>query len=112
MPYKGVDQLIEATPADMLLTVCGRPYNKAYYEKLEDLSKGKRVEFVTDADEDIRELYHRSWANVLPSLYQDCYGALQPAPELMGLTLLEAMACGTPAICSNVAAMPEVRSAR
>ena len=44
---------------------------------------------------------------MLPSLYQDCYGALQPAPELMGLTLLEAMACGTPAICSNVAAMPE-----
>ncbi|MGE3822559.1 MAG: glycosyltransferase, partial [Isosphaeraceae bacterium] len=27
--------------------------------------------------------------------------------ELMGFTLLEAMACGTPAICSNVAAMPE-----
>ena len=25
----------------------------------------------------------------------------------MGFTLLEAMACGTPAICSNVAGMPE-----
>ena len=25
----------------------------------------------------------------------------------MGFTLLEAMACGTPAICSRVAAMPE-----
>ena len=27
--------------------------------------------------------------------------------ELMGLTLLEAMACGTPAICSRVGGMPE-----
>lgn len=106
--YKGVDRLIEAMPADMLLTVCGRPYDKKYYSRLEELSKGKRVEFVTNADDDrIRELYHRSWANVLPSMYEDCYGQLQPAPELMGLTLLEAMACGTPAICSNVAAMPE-----
>ncbi|HEV8062173.1 MAG TPA: glycosyltransferase family 4 protein [Gemmataceae bacterium] len=108
VPHKGVDQLIEAMPNDMLLTVCGRPYHKAYYAKLKDLSKNKRVEFVTDADDaDIRSLYHRSWANVLPSLYEDCYGQLQPAPELMGLTLLEAMACGTPAICSNVGAMPE-----
>ena len=108
VPYKGVDQLIEAMPADMLLTICGRPYHPAYYTKLLELSKDKRVEFVTDADdEDIRDLYYRSWALVLPSLYQDCYGQLQPAPELMGLTLLEAMGCGTPAICSNVAAMPE-----
>lgn len=106
--YKGVDQLIQAMPSDMLLTVCGRPYDRKYYARLKDLSKGKRVEFVTNADDArIRELYHRSWANVLPSMYKDCFDQLQPAPELMGLTLLEAMACGTPAICSNVAAMPE-----
>jgi glycosyltransferase involved in cell wall biosynthesis len=106
--YKGVDRLIEAMPKDMLLTVCGRPYDRRFHKRLLELSKGKRVEFVTDADDDrIRDLYHRSWANVLPSMYEDCYGQLQPAPELMGLTLLEAMACGTPGICSNVAAMPE-----
>ena len=108
VPYKGVDQLIEAMPKDMLLTICGRPYHPEYFQLLKKLAIGKRVEFETDAtDERIRELYQHSWANVLPSLYEDCYGGLQPIPELMGLTLLEAMACGTPAICSRVGAMPE-----
>jgi glycosyltransferase involved in cell wall biosynthesis len=108
VPYKGVDLLIQAMPKDMLLTVCGRPYHQGFFKRLTDLSKGKRIEFVTDADDSrIRELYYRSWANVLPSQYQDCYGHMQPAPELMGLTLLEAMACGTAAICANVGAMPE-----
>ena len=48
-----------------------------------------------------------NWANVLPSVYVDCYGVAHEAPELMGLTLLEALACGTPGVCSRVAAMPE-----
>ena len=29
-------------------------------------------------------------------------------PELLGQTLLEAMACGTPVICTRVASMPEI----
>jgi glycosyltransferase involved in cell wall biosynthesis len=37
----------------------------------------------------------------------DCYGNRFAAPELMGFTLLEAMSCGTPAIGSNLAGMPE-----
>jgi glycosyltransferase involved in cell wall biosynthesis len=108
VPYKGVDLLIQAMPPDMLLTICGRPYHADFFRRLQELSQGKRVEFVTDADDNgIRELYYKSWANVLPSQYQDCYGQMQPAPELMGLTLLEAMGCGTAAICANVGAMPE-----
>ncbi len=108
LPHKGVDRLIEALPADLPLTVCGRPYHAAYYERLISLASGKRVEFVTDADDArVLDLYRRAWVNVLPSVHIDCYGVAHEAPELMGFTLLEAMACGTPAVCSRVAAMPE-----
>jgi glycosyltransferase involved in cell wall biosynthesis len=108
LPHKGIDILIQALPPELPLTVCGRPYNPAFYQYLERLAEGKKVEFVTDADDGtIRELYYRSWVNILPSQYRDCYGNSYVAPELMGFTLLEAMACGTPAICSRVGAMPE-----
>ena len=108
LPHKGVDRLIEALPSELPLTVCGRPYHDDYFRRLRELAEGKQVEFVTDADDAaIRDLFGRAWANVLPSVYRDCYGNSHLAPELMGLTLLEAMACGTPAICSRVAAMPE-----
>jgi glycosyltransferase involved in cell wall biosynthesis len=108
LPHKGVDRLIEAMPPELPLTVCGQPYHADYYRHLQALAEGKRVEFVTDADDaTILELYRRAWANVLPSVHQDCYGNTHLAPELMGFTLLEAMACGTPAISSRVAGMPE-----
>jgi glycosyltransferase involved in cell wall biosynthesis len=108
LPHKGVDRLITALPPELPLTVCGRPYDPGYFDLLRSLAEGKRVEFVTDAD-DARtlDLYRRAWANVLPSVYVDCYGHAHEAPELMGLTLLEALACGTPAVASRVAAMPE-----
>lgn len=108
LPHKGVDRLIEALPPDLPLTICGRTYHDRYFEHLKTLAAGKRVEFVTDADDErTLDLYRRAWANVLPSVHVDCYGQAYEAPELMGLTLLEAMACGTPAIASRVAAMPE-----
>jgi glycosyltransferase involved in cell wall biosynthesis len=108
LPHKGIDRLIEALPPGLPLTVCGRPYHDDYHARLKALAAGKPVTFVTDADDAaIRGLYARAWANVLPSAYRDCYGQVHLAPELMGFTLLEAMACGTPAVCSRVAAMPE-----
>jgi glycosyltransferase involved in cell wall biosynthesis len=108
LPHKGIDQLIKALPAALRLTICGRPYHPQYFELLQQLAVGKRVEFVTDADEaKLLDLYRRAWATVLPSVYQDCYGNSYTAPELMGFTLLESMACGTPAIASRVGAMPE-----
>ena len=97
---RGSTRLIAALPAELPLTVCGRPYHADYFDRLQALAAGKTVEFVTDADDaTIRDLYRRAWANVLPSVYRDCYGSTYAAPELMGFTLLEAMACGTPAIC-------------
>jgi glycosyltransferase involved in cell wall biosynthesis len=108
LPHKGIDVLIEALPADLPLTVCGQPYDRGYFSLLHRLARNKRVEFVTNADDaTLRELYSRAWANVLPSVYRDRFGVVYGAPELMGLTLLEAMACGTPAIASRVGGMPE-----
>ncbi len=108
LPHKGIDRLIAALPRHLPLTVCGRPYHPDYFELLKGLAVGKDVTFITDADDDTTlELYRRSWVNVLPSVYRDYYGHTHLAPELMGFTLLEAMACGTPAICSDVAGMPE-----
>ena len=108
LPHKGIDTLIEALPQELRLTLCGRPHHEPFYRRLQDLAVGKCVEFVTDAaDATLLDLYRRAYANVLPSVYRDCYGRSYAVPELMGFTLLEAMACGTPAICSRVGGMPE-----
>jgi glycosyltransferase involved in cell wall biosynthesis len=104
LPHKGIDRLIEAMPAEVPLLVCGRPYDERFFARLQKLARGKRVSFVLDADDEaLRALYRRAWVTVLPSVY----GPHHEAPELMGLTLLESMACGTPAICSRVGGMPE-----
>ncbi|MGL6094627.1 MAG: glycosyltransferase family 4 protein, partial [Fimbriiglobus sp.] len=108
LPHKGVDQLIRALPPDIPLTCCGRPYHSDYFRVLQSLAIGKRVEFVTDADDAaIRDQYARAWAVVLPSVYRDYYGVTHGQPELMGFSLLEGMACGTPAVCPRVGGMPE-----
>jgi glycosyltransferase involved in cell wall biosynthesis len=53
------------------------------------------VDFVDDND--LPALYNLAWAFVYPSLY-----------EGFGLPPLEALACGTPTLVSNVSSLPEV----
>jgi len=109
MPHKGVDDLIKAIPADMTLELVGRPYDPAYYQDLLKLAEGKRVVFHHESDDAMLvEAYRRALCIVLPSVYKTMYGLDMRVPELLGQTLLEGMACGTPAICTNVASMPEV----
>lgn len=112
LAHKGVDRLIDALPAGLPLTVFGCPYDPEYDRYLRERAHDKPVEFTFVRNEDggddvMRGLYRRAWVNVLPSVYRDCFGRPHVIPELMGLTILEAMACGTPAICSRVGGMPE-----
>jgi glycosyltransferase involved in cell wall biosynthesis len=45
---------------------------------------------------------------LLPSVEFDWQGHYHDAPELLGLVVLEAMHCGSPAVVSNVGGIPEV----
>lgn len=108
MPHKGIDRLITALPDGVPLSICGQPYDAGYLRILEALAGGKDVSFHDDLDDHgLREMYRRAIAVVLPSVYVDFNGAIQPWPELMGFSLLEGSACGAPAICSRVGGMPE-----
>ena len=109
MPHKGVIDLVDAVDPDMPLDLIGQPYNERYAADLTAAAVGKQVRFRHDCDDAaIIDAYRRARAVVLPSVYDDRYGGHTLVPELLGQTLLEGMACGTPAICTDVASMPEV----
>jgi glycosyltransferase involved in cell wall biosynthesis len=109
LPHKGIDDLIEAMPPDMILEIIGQPYDDRFLRDLKNLAASKQVVFRFDSDDDaLIEAYRTALCVVLPSVYKTRYGVTSKVPELLGQTLLEGMACGTPAICTNVASMPEV----
>src|SRR5262249_39091115 len=98
LPHKGVNYLIEAVPADLPLEIIGRPYDPRFFADLQRLAAGKLVRFRTDCDDaSLVAAYRRARCVVLPSVYRDLYGQETRVPELLGQTLLEGMACGTPA---------------
>jgi glycosyltransferase involved in cell wall biosynthesis len=112
LPHKGINYLIEAFRSlnrpDYKLKIVGRVYSEMFYQDLKQLAEGLPVEFIHDADD--RRLVHEyrtACVTVLPSVHTDCYGNHTPVPELMGFTLLESQACGTPTICTDAGAMHE-----
>ncbi|HEY3672407.1 MAG TPA: glycosyltransferase family 4 protein [Acidimicrobiia bacterium] len=108
LPHKGVEYLIKAVEPDVPLVVIGRAYDDVYFERLQQLAAGKSVRFITDAGDDtLADCYRQAVVTVLPSVYTDEDGRTAAAPELLGLALLESMACGTPVICTDVGGMPE-----
>lgn len=112
LPHKGINYLIEAfrllDRSNYKLTILGRVYSEQFYQDIKQLAEGLPVEFIHDADD--RRLVHEyrtACVTVLPSVHTDCYGNYTPVPELMGFTLLESQACGTPTICTDAGAMHE-----
>lgn len=104
-PRKGLDTLIDAYGSlakDLQhdLVIAGKRgwYTEPLFRQVEALGLGRRVHF-TDyvADEDLPGLYNLAHLFVYPSRY-----------EGFGLPALEAMACGLPVVCTDVASLPEV----
>jgi glycosyltransferase involved in cell wall biosynthesis len=109
LPHKGIHDLIDAVPADMPLRIVGQAMDAEYLQTLRARAAGKCVTFLHDRDdEQLVEEYRRALCVVLPSVYTTPSGQTTKVPELLGQTLLEGMSCARPAICTDVASMPEV----
>jgi glycosyltransferase involved in cell wall biosynthesis len=109
LPHKGVDTLIQALPACVPAHIAGPAHDQRYLSDLKRMAADKRVSFHHDwSDDQLVEAYRRALCVVLPSVYDDMYGGHTDVPELLGQTLLEGMACGAPAVCTDVASLPEI----
>ncbi|HLF28389.1 MAG TPA: glycosyltransferase family 1 protein [Anaerolineae bacterium] len=103
-PRKNLARLIDAVSSlgsrDLRLVLVGGKgwLVEDLFAKVESLGLAERVRFIGYAPAaDLPLWYNAATAFVYPSLY-----------EGFGLPPLEAMACGTPVIASNAAALPEV----
>jgi len=111
LPHKGINYLIDAVDENTELVIAGRRWAHAqnYFELLQRQAADKQVHFHEDWDDaDIVRAYQRALCIVLPSVYTSVFGEKHAIPELLGQTLIEGMACGTPAICTDVGSLPEV----
>lgn len=108
-PRKNVARLIEAfararaelgTDHPLRLVLAGKRgwLTEQIERRAHELGIAAQVQFVGYvADEDLPALLSGALAYVVPSLY-----------EGFGMTVLEAQACGTPVLASDVASLPEV----
>jgi glycosyltransferase involved in cell wall biosynthesis len=114
-PHKGIDRLIAALPAGARLTIAGSaghdpdPPERDYARFLERLAAGRDVKFVGPVRDEALPDFHRGAAVLaLPSVHRTCYGRFVALSELLGLVVLEAMASGTPVVCSALGGLPEI----
>jgi glycosyltransferase involved in cell wall biosynthesis len=103
-PYKNLHRVIwalTALPPDYQLFIAGsgdRRYTPRLQTQIQELGLGDRVRFLDYVTYDqLPILYSGAIALVFPSLW-----------EGFGFPVLEAMACGTPVITSNLSSLPEV----
>jgi glycosyltransferase involved in cell wall biosynthesis len=109
LPHKGVNYLVEGMRGRARLVLAGTPYDARFARDLRALAEGHDVVFAEGMDDlALVDAYRRAGVLVLPSVYRTVYAEETKVPELLGQTLLEAMACETPVVCTDVASMPEV----
>ena len=109
LPHKGINDLIDAIDSDMTAEIIGPTPHAPYFAELQERAAGKQIQFKADCDDAaLLEAYRRAACVVLPSVYKDMYSNETRVPELLGQTLLEGMACGIAAVCTDVASLPEV----
>ena len=102
---KGVDYLIEAAPkvfarnSDYRLVLIGEgPLDRELERRAQFLGVGDKIELLGALSPDhVRDWMQRSKLLVLPSV-----------EEGLGVVLLEALACGTPCIATNIGGIPDI----
>ena len=103
-PHKNLNKLIEAVASlnnqiNCKLVLVGRVFKDSciddFLKKTEMADRVVLTGFVTE--DELVDLYNIATVFAFPSLY-----------EGFGLPPLEAMACGTPVVCSNTSSIPEV----
>jgi glycosyltransferase involved in cell wall biosynthesis len=102
-PEKGLPRAIEiARAVDMPLRIAAKvdPVDKAYFtETIKPMLRDPRVEYLGEIDERQKnEFLGNAYAYLFPITW----------PEPFGITMIEAMACGTPVIAMARGSVPEV----
>jgi len=101
-PEKRPDLAVEiARAVDMPLRIAAKvdPVDRDYFEEIQPLLRDPRVEFVGEIDDAQKdEFLGNAYAYLFPIDW----------PEPFGITMAEAMACGTPVIAMARGSVPEV----
>ncbi|GAC1430206.1 MAG: glycosyltransferase family 1 protein [Chloroflexota bacterium] len=106
-PRKNLARLVEAVAAlrgrpafhDVELVIAGRRgwLDEPVFARVREVGLEGQVHFVDLPNDDVtRALYHAASVMAFPSLY-----------EGFGIPPVEALACGTPVVCSNTSSLPE-----